>query len=54
MLALIGVFAWSRALQPAHVERVELVSWYWHFVDAAGRRAHRRLRDRTLSTVENV
>jgi len=34
MLALIGVFAWSRALQSAHVERVELVSWYWHFVDA--------------------
>jgi len=34
MLTLIGVFAWSRALQSAHVERVELVSWYWHFVDA--------------------
>ena len=33
MLALISVFAWSRALGPAHVERVELVSWYWHFVD---------------------
>ena len=33
MLALISVFAWSRALRPAHVERVELVSWYWHFVD---------------------
>lgn len=34
MLALIAVFAWSRALRPAHAERVELVSWYWHFVDA--------------------
>ena len=34
MLALISVFAWSRALRPAHLERVELVSWYWHFVDA--------------------
>jgi len=34
MLGLIGVFAWSRVLQSAHVERVELVSWYWHFVDA--------------------
>ena len=34
ILALIAVFAWSRALRPAHVERVELVSWYWHFVDA--------------------
>ena len=33
MLALLSVLAWSRALQPAHVERVELVSWYWHFVD---------------------
>jgi cytochrome c oxidase subunit 3 len=33
MLALITVFAWSRALRPAHAERVELVSWYWHFVD---------------------
>jgi cytochrome c oxidase subunit 3 len=34
MLALISAFAWSRALRPAHLERVELVSWYWHFVDA--------------------
>ena len=34
MLALITVFAWSRALRPVHAERVELVSWYWHFVDA--------------------
>ena len=34
MLTLLTVFAWSRALKPAHVERVELVSWYWHFVDA--------------------
>ena len=33
MLALITVFAWSRALKPADAERVELVSWYWHFVD---------------------
>jgi len=33
MLALITVFAWSRALKPAHAARVELVSWYWHFVD---------------------
>jgi cytochrome c oxidase subunit 3/cytochrome o ubiquinol oxidase subunit 3 len=33
MLALITVFAWSRALRPVHAERVELVSWYWHFVD---------------------
>jgi cytochrome c oxidase subunit 3 len=33
-LALVAVFAWTRALRPAHAERVELVSWYWHFVDA--------------------
>jgi cytochrome c oxidase subunit III len=33
MLVLITVFAWSRALTPLHAERVELVSWYWHFVD---------------------
>jgi cytochrome c oxidase subunit 3 len=33
VLGLITVFAWSRALRPAHTERVELVSWYWHFVD---------------------
>ena len=24
----------SGALRPAHAERVEMVSWYWHFVDA--------------------
>jgi cytochrome c oxidase subunit III len=34
MLSLISVFAWRRALRPVHVEHVELVSWYWHFVDA--------------------
>jgi cytochrome c oxidase subunit III len=34
MLSLISVLAWARTLGPAHVERVELVSWYWHFVDA--------------------
>ena len=33
MLTLLSVLAWSRALRPAHLERVELVSWYWHFVD---------------------
>jgi cytochrome c oxidase subunit 3 len=33
-LTLVAVFAWRRALRPAHAERVELVSWYWHFVDA--------------------
>ena len=34
MLGLCAVFAWSGALRPAHGERVEMVSWYWHFVDA--------------------
>jgi cytochrome c oxidase subunit 3 len=34
MLGLCCVFAWSGALRPVHGERVELVSWYWHFVDA--------------------
>ena len=35
MLGLCCVFAWSRArCRPAHAERVEMVSWYWHFVDA--------------------
>jgi cytochrome c oxidase subunit 3/cytochrome o ubiquinol oxidase subunit 3 len=34
MLGLCCIFAWSGALRPAHGERVELVSWYWHFVDA--------------------
>ena len=33
MLTLLTVFAWSGALQSAHAERAELVSWYWHFVD---------------------
>jgi cytochrome c oxidase subunit III len=34
LLGLCLAFAWSGALRPAHSERVELVSWYWHFVDA--------------------
>jgi len=34
MLAFLTVFAWSGALQSLHAERAELVSWYWHFVDA--------------------
>jgi cytochrome c oxidase subunit III len=33
MLSLCVVFAFSGALKAAHAERVELVSWYWHFVD---------------------
>ena len=33
MLSLCVVFAYSGALKAVHTERVELVSWYWHFVD---------------------
>src|SRR5256886_5136942 len=33
MLSLCLVFACSGALKAIHAERVELVSWYWHFVD---------------------
>ena len=33
MLSLCCVFAWTGSLHPRHAERVEIVSWYWHFVD---------------------
>jgi cytochrome c oxidase subunit 3/cytochrome o ubiquinol oxidase subunit 3 len=33
MLGLCCVFAGTGALRAAHAERVEMVSWYWHFVD---------------------
>jgi cytochrome c oxidase subunit 3 len=33
MLSLCVVLACVGALQARHAERVELVSWYWHFVD---------------------
>lgn len=33
MLGLCCVFAATGALKPAHAERVEMISWYWHFVD---------------------
>ena len=33
ILTLLSVFSWSGALRPTHAEHVELVSWYWHFVD---------------------
>jgi cytochrome c oxidase subunit 3 len=33
MLGLCSVFAATGALRAAHAERVEMVSWYWHFVD---------------------
>ena len=33
MLSLCCVFAWTGSLRQAHADRVEIVSWYWHFVD---------------------
>jgi cytochrome c oxidase subunit 3/cytochrome o ubiquinol oxidase subunit 3 len=33
MLGLCCVFAATGALRATHAERVEMVSWYWHFVD---------------------
>src|SRR5262245_16157618 len=33
MLSLCVAFAFSGALKVVHASRVELVSWYWHFVD---------------------
>jgi cytochrome c oxidase subunit 3 len=33
VLALLTVFAFSGALRGEHVERAEIASWYWHFVD---------------------
>ena len=33
MLSLCVIFACAGALKTFHAERVELVSWYWHFVD---------------------
>ena len=33
ILSLLVAFAWNGGLRPAHAEHVQLVSWYWHFVD---------------------
>lgn len=34
LLTLVLVFGLTGALQRGHAERVEVLSWYWHFVDA--------------------
>jgi cytochrome c oxidase subunit III len=34
LLSLTLLFSLRGALQARHVERVEVLSWYWHFVDA--------------------
>jgi len=33
MMLLIGALATLGHVRPEHAERVEMVSWYWHFVD---------------------
>jgi cytochrome c oxidase subunit 3/cytochrome o ubiquinol oxidase subunit 3 len=33
-IALVMVLTWSGAVTQQHAERIELLSWYWHFVDA--------------------
>jgi cytochrome c oxidase subunit 3/cytochrome o ubiquinol oxidase subunit 3 len=33
-IALVMVLTWSGVVTKAHAERIELLSWYWHFVDA--------------------
>ena len=33
ILTLLCVFSFSGALRGDHVERAEIASWYWHFVD---------------------
>ncbi len=34
IITLLLVFARTGSLRPTHGEHVEMVSWYWHFVDA--------------------
>ena len=34
LLALVWIFTVLGAVRAEHAERVELLSWYWHFVDA--------------------
>jgi cytochrome c oxidase subunit 3 len=34
LLTIVWVFTVFGAVGTAHAERVELLSWYWHFVDA--------------------
>src|SRR5215470_1974851 len=34
LLGLVMAFSLRGAVRAAHAERVEILSWYWHFVDA--------------------
>jgi cytochrome c oxidase subunit 3/cytochrome o ubiquinol oxidase subunit 3 len=33
-IALVMGLTWSGAVTKDHAERIEVLSWYWHFVDA--------------------
>lgn len=33
MLSLVFVLSLRDAVRPAHAEHLEMISWYWHFVD---------------------
>jgi cytochrome c oxidase subunit III len=33
-IALVMVLTWRGAVTQEHAERIEVLSWYWHFVDA--------------------
>jgi cytochrome c oxidase subunit III len=34
LLTLVLVLSLKRSIRPADGERIEMISWYWHFVDA--------------------
>lgn len=34
VIALVTVLTWRGVVTQEHAERIELISWYWHFVDA--------------------
>ncbi len=34
LLSLVLILSLTGSVRPAHAERVEILSWYWHFVDA--------------------
>ena len=34
LLALVLILSLRGDVKPAHAEHIEMISWYWHFVDA--------------------
>ena len=34
LLSLVFIFSLTRSLTQMHRERIQMISWYWHFVDA--------------------